>query len=83
MFFAAAGASDYPKGRFLAIVCVGRTVRFFGLAFVAGHYGRHFLRVLRHPTQHWGWLALFIILACALILVGIIGSRKLETAPAK
>lgn len=85
MFFAAAGASNYPKGKFLTVVGIARAVRYFGIAFIAGHYGRHFLRVLRHPVQHWGWLALFIGLAVALVVGGILASHKLETAavPAK
>ncbi len=80
MFFAAAGASDYPQGRFIAIVAVCRAVRYFGIAFIAAHYGRHFLRVIRHPFQHWGWLTLFIGITCALIAGGIVASRRLETA---
>jgi membrane protein YqaA with SNARE-associated domain len=83
MFFAAAGAGDYPKGRFLAIVTICRAARYFGVAYVASHYGRHFLRVLRHPLEHWGWLALFIMLTVLLVVAGIIGSRRLETVPAK
>lgn len=79
MFFAAAGAGDYPKGRFLILVTVCRAVRYFSVAFIAGHYGRHFLRVLRHPLQHWGWLTLFIALAILLVAGGIAGSRRLET----
>src|SRR5215467_2758723 len=38
MFFAAAGAGDYPLPRFLAIVTVCRSIRYFGVAFFAGHY---------------------------------------------
>src|SRR5689334_13559195 len=30
MFFAAAGASDYPKNKFLAVVSMARGVRYFG-----------------------------------------------------
>jgi membrane protein YqaA with SNARE-associated domain len=82
MFFAAAGASDYPRGRFLTIVAVCRTVRYFGIAYVAGHYGRHFLRVLRHPLQHWGWLLLSIGITGALIATGIFVSHRLESVPA-
>jgi len=82
MFFAAAGASDYPQGRFLAIVSGSRAVRYFGIAYVASLYGRTLLRVLRHPTQHWGWLLLFIALTGALIAAGIVISHRLETAPA-
>ena len=83
MFFAAAGASNYPKGKFLAVVAVSRAVRYFGIAFIAGHYGRHFLRVLRHPVQHWGWLLFFLALTGVLIAVGIVLSRRLETAAAE
>lgn len=81
MFFAAAGASDYPQGRFLAIVGVSRAVRYFGIAYVASMYGRKLLRVLRHPLQHWGWLLLFIALTGVLIAGGILMSHRLETAP--
>lgn len=82
MFFAAAGASDYPTGRFLTVVAISRGVRYFGIAFIAGHYGRRFLRVLRHPMQHWGWLVLFLCLTAALIVGGIVASRRLELASA-
>jgi membrane protein YqaA with SNARE-associated domain len=79
IFFAAAGASDYPKGRFLVVVAVCRAIRYFGIAFIAGHYGRNFIRVLRHPTQYWGWLVLFLVLTCALIVGGVLLSRRLDT----
>lgn len=81
MFFAAAGASDFPRGRFLTIVTLSRAVRYFGIAFVAGHYGRHVLRVLRHPLEHWGWLLLFLGITGALIVGGIIASHRLESTP--
>jgi membrane protein YqaA with SNARE-associated domain len=80
MFFAAAGAGDYPLGQFIAIVTVCRGVRYFGIAFIAGHYGRHLLRVLRHPLQHWGWLALFVGLTVSLLIGGILLTRRLEPA---
>src|ERR1700683_4376728 len=41
MFFAAAGASDYPPGKFLAVVTLSRAVRYSVIAVVAAHYGRH------------------------------------------
>src|ERR1700686_3069180 len=37
LFFAAAGAGDYPLGRFLAIVTVCRGARYLTIAFVASH----------------------------------------------
>src|SRR5580693_4144900 len=72
MFFAAAGASDYPQGKFLGIVAVCRALRYFAIAYLAANYGRHFMSILRHPIQHWGWLALFISLTVALIGGGIL-----------
>jgi len=39
------------------------------------------MRVLRHPLQHWGWLALFIGLMIALVVGGILASRRLESVP--
>jgi membrane protein YqaA with SNARE-associated domain len=80
MFFAAAGAGDYPKGRFLTIVTACRSARYFTIAFVASYYGRHFLRVLRHPMQHWGWIVAAVILALMLLVGGILASRWLESA---
>src|ERR1700733_9009940 len=35
MFFAAAGASDYPIGKFLIVVAISRAVRYSAIAFVA------------------------------------------------
>lgn len=83
LFFAAAGASDYPQRRFLPLVAVCRAVRYFGIAFIAAHCGRRFFRVLRHPTQHWGWLVLFLVLSCVLVAGGIMLNRRLETVPAE
>jgi membrane protein YqaA with SNARE-associated domain len=83
MFFAAAGASDFPRKRFLGIVLVARSLRYFGIAWIAGHYGRHFLRILRHPLQYWGWMLLFLSITAAMIVAGIVASRRLEEAPAK
>jgi len=59
MFFAAAGASDYRTAKYLAIVTICRAARYATIAIAADLYGRHFIRILRHPTQYWGWLSLF------------------------
>ena len=82
MFFAAAGASDYPRTQFLIVVAACRAARYFGIAFLAAHYGRHILRVLRHPIQYWPWMLAFVALTAALIAGGIIANRRLETATA-
>ena len=64
MFFATAGASNYSRGKYLAIVAICRAARYSAVAIVADLYGPHFIRVLRHPTQYWGWSLLFADNAC-------------------
>lgn len=80
MLFAVAGASDYRMGRYLAIVATCRATRYAGIALVADHYGSHFVRMLRHPTQYWGWLLLFAAVSFGLIAGGILINRRLATA---
>jgi membrane protein YqaA with SNARE-associated domain len=80
MFFAAAGASDYRLGKFLAVVAISRAIRYSALAIVADLYGRHFVRMLRHPTQYWGWMLLFAAMVAVLVGGGILLNKRLETA---
>jgi membrane protein YqaA with SNARE-associated domain len=83
VLFAAAGASNnYSTRKYLIVVALCRAGRYSAVALIAEIYGRHIIRVLRHPTQHWGWLLLL-----AAIFAGVIGTwflinRRLETAPA-
>jgi len=77
MLFAAAGASNYGTGRFLTVVTICRGARYAFIAIIADHYGRHFIRVLRHPAQYWGWLLLFAAVIFSLIMVGIVINRRL------
>ena len=83
MFFAAAGASDYPPGKFVIVVALARAARYSAIALVASLYGRHFVRALRHPMQYWGWMVLLGAITIALVVGGILVNRSLETAPAK
>ena len=80
MLFAAAGASDYGVGRFLTVVIICRSARYTFIAIVADHYGRHFVRVLRHPSQYWDWLLLFAAVIFSLIMAGILLNRGLTAA---
>jgi membrane protein YqaA with SNARE-associated domain len=83
LVFAAAGASRYRLGNFLAIVAVSRAARYGVIAVVADLYGRHFVRMFQHPTQYWGWLLLFTAAILALIGAGILFNRRLLTVPAR
>jgi membrane protein YqaA with SNARE-associated domain len=82
VFFAAAGASNYSSGKYLAIVTACRALRYSAVAIIADHYGRHFIRVLRHPTEHWGWLLIFAAVVLGMMSAGVLMNRRLETKSA-
>jgi len=82
MFFAAAGASNYPAAKYLSIVTICRAARYATIAIAADLYGRHFIRVLRHPTQYWGWLLIFAAMIFSVIAAGILINRRLATVSA-
>ncbi len=81
MVFAAAGASNYRLRKYLPVVVTCRAARYSAIAVVADH-GRHFVRVIRHPIQYWGWLLLFAVITFGLISGGILIQRRLATATA-
>ena len=79
MLFAAAGASNYRTSKFLSIVALGRGLRYAAIAYIADHYGRHFIRALRHPGQYWPWLAFFAVIVFALTMGTILANRAFAT----
>lgn len=83
MFFAVAGVSNYRTSKFLSIVTVGRAIRYAAIALVADRYGRHFIRLLRHPSQYWGWSLLLVSLIVALSVAGVLLNRRLAAAAAE
>jgi membrane protein YqaA with SNARE-associated domain len=81
LFFAAAGASgEYRVTRFLTAVTFARGFRYTAVALVAHLYGRHVIRVLRHPVQYWGWLVLFAAIFVLLTVTGVLINRRLAHA---
>jgi membrane protein YqaA with SNARE-associated domain len=80
LLFAAAGASEYPVRRYLIVVGFCRAARYSLIAILADHYGRHFVRAVRHPDQYWGWLLLFAAIIAGIVASGIAINRRLETA---
>jgi membrane protein YqaA with SNARE-associated domain len=83
LVFAAAGASEYHLGKYLAVVVASRGVRYTVIGLLADLYGRHLVRMIRHPTQYWGWLSLFAAAIVLLIGAGILFNRRLLNAPAR
>jgi membrane protein YqaA with SNARE-associated domain len=82
LFFAAAGASDYPAGQFVALVAVSRVFRYTLVGLLAARYGRPFTRILRHPTEHLGWLIGVTVIVALFIGAGMMVSRRLEATAA-
>jgi membrane protein YqaA with SNARE-associated domain len=77
VFFAAAGASNrYPLQKFVAVVAVSRAVRYSALSILARLYGRHLIRVLRHPTQYWGWLLVLAGIVVAVLATALLLQRQ-------
>ncbi|HKW18001.1 MAG TPA: hypothetical protein VJO35_10875 [Terriglobales bacterium] len=81
LFFAAAGASGkYRTAKFLSAVTLARGFRYTCVAIIAHLYGRHVIRVFRHPTQYWGWLLLFGGVFVLLIVGGLLMNRRVAEA---
>ncbi len=78
VFFAAAGAAHYPTRRYIAVVTLCRAARYSLIAILADHYGRHFIRVIRHPGQYWGWLLLFAAIVGGVVVTAMLMNRRLE-----
>jgi membrane protein YqaA with SNARE-associated domain len=87
LVFAAAGASEYSMGKFVAVVLVARGLRYAAVAFLADRYGRSLTRVFLHPVQHWGWFLAFSAIVALVLGAGFFLNRRLlgtsQTAPAR
>lgn len=80
LVFAAAGASDYRLGKFLAITALSRGARYTVIALLAHLYGRHLARILLHPGQYWGWFLVLSALVLILAGAGFLLNRRLFTS---
>ncbi len=72
-FFVGAGTFYMGQKKFLAAVLLGRSLRYGLLTMVAAHYGRQFLRVLRHPTRY---VVISLIISASLIAAVYLFSGK-------
>jgi membrane protein YqaA with SNARE-associated domain len=79
-FILAAGATDYSLKRFLGAMTLGRTVRYFILAYFANLYGRRIMSIF----SKYGWPIVYGLIAFAIAsaLAGYIASR-LENGKSK
>jgi membrane protein YqaA with SNARE-associated domain len=82
-FLLAAGAMQYPLGKFLAALTLGRVIRYSVLAYLGARYGRYMLTFLAR-FQHPILIACIVLLASAgtAVLVVILKNRKKKSASA-
>jgi len=72
MVFTAAGILGYPTRRYLGAIALGRAIRYGLLAWAAEHYGRHFVRLVRHPERYIGWSILMGGLVILMVATGVL-----------
>lgn len=78
-FFVAAGTFSVPRKKLLLATLLGRSLRYSLLTLVAAHYGRTFLRYLRHPLHY---LLISLIITASLIAAAMLfGRRKMAEQP--
>lgn len=80
-FFAAAGVLDYPRRKFVGVVAVARAARYITISLVAFRLGRHFIRLLHHPSQYYGWLAAIAAVVLILVFGAAMVQRRLNMPP--
>jgi membrane protein YqaA with SNARE-associated domain len=61
-FLLAAGAMQYPVGRFLLAVTLGRGLRFVILAYLAARYGKQLIPFVTAPRGHSVVLTIVVVL---------------------
>jgi membrane protein YqaA with SNARE-associated domain len=78
--FAAAGVLKYSWRKFLVVVAICRGARYTLIAFIAFHYGRHFVRALRNPGQYYAWIVAIVIVLAGIIVTTVLMRRRLAAS---
>ncbi len=69
-FLAGAGALQFPLPKFLLSFTSARIIRYGAIAYIAAHYGRRVVRMLRHPQQYLGVSVAITVIVILLIVLG-------------
>jgi len=75
MVFTSAGILGYPTRRYVGAIALGRAIRYGLLAWAAEHYGRHFVRLVRHPERYIGWSILIGGLVILMVAMAVLTWR--------
>lgn len=73
-FFLVAGAFGYTVKGFCLAVALGRSARYLLITAIAAHYGRSFIRIMRHPQQYL--LVSLVITAMLIFIAFLLMSRR-------
>ena len=68
-FVLAAGATQYPLGKFILSLTLGRALRYTILAFLGAHYGPQILGALRYLWHPLGVIVVAMTVACVAVLL--------------
>jgi membrane protein YqaA with SNARE-associated domain len=76
-FLLAAGAMQYSRKKFLAALTLGRGIRYFIVAYLGFHYGRHILRFFsKYYKQSMAILIALAVIGAVLSLLQYLRMRK-------
>lgn len=75
-FLLASGTLQYPVRKYLASLALGRSVRYFALAFLAAHYGGQILRYVSQHAHPVLLITLALIAIAAVVALYFIYGRK-------
>lgn len=75
-FLIAAGATHYSRGKFIAALALGRSVRYGLLAFLAAIYGRRILRLISHHATPIVIVVIVAILAATVAILVLRHTRR-------
>jgi membrane protein YqaA with SNARE-associated domain len=79
-FFVVGGALSVSRKNFISATVSGRLLRYGLLTLVAAHYGRHFLRYLRHPLHY---VLISIIVTASLAVAAYLFGKRKESVTSK
>ncbi|HZD31721.1 MAG TPA: VTT domain-containing protein [Candidatus Angelobacter sp.] len=74
-FVLAAGTAQYPLGKFVVSLTLGRAIRYTILAFLGAHYGRQIVGAVKYLSHPVGLLVIGVMIAAVIFVLLVRKSR--------
>jgi membrane protein DedA with SNARE-associated domain len=74
-FVLAAGAAQYPVGKFIASITLGRAIRYTILAYLGAHFGEQILGSLKYLWHPVGLVVIGLVVAAVIVFLLVRGSH--------